>query len=103
MVCPLTFYYIHVYAAITCSSPMELIHGSVFYDGATVPVDRSANFTFGVLAIYSCDTEFVLVGSKRRTCTGDGNSTIGAFDGEAPVCTGEWRLDLHSYFLQSIH
>ncbi len=78
---------------------MDLINGSVSYDGTTV--DGNGNFSFGVMAIYSCATEFVLVGSNRRTCTGDGSSTVGAFDGEAPVCTGECKFN--SYFVQSVN
>ncbi len=35
---------------------------------------------------YNCDNGFSLVGNSSRTCTGDGSSTTGAFDGAAPTC-----------------
>ena len=35
-------------------------------------------------ANHSCDTGFDLVGSNSRTCSVDGSSITGAFDGEAP-------------------
>ncbi len=38
------------------------------------------------MANHSCDTGFVLVGNNTRTCTGDGSSTTGVFDGEAAIC-----------------
>ncbi len=42
-----------------------------------------------VTANHSCESGFDLVGNSSRTCTGDGSSTTGAFDGEAPHCEGE--------------
>ena len=39
------------------------------------------------MAIHSCDTGFVLAG--KRTCTGDGSSTTGVFDGVAAICERE--------------
>ena len=44
---------------------------------------------FNVTANHSCDTGFDLVGNSSRTCSGDGSSITGAFDGEAPRCEGE--------------
>ncbi len=34
-------------------------------------------------------TGFVLVGNNTRTCTGDGSSFTGIFDGEAAMCERE--------------
>ncbi len=44
------------------------------------------NYAFDVVVNYYCDTGFSLVGNSLRTCTGDGSSTAGAFDGGAPTC-----------------
>ncbi len=79
-----------MYAAITCQSLMDPMDGLVSYDGATV--DGSGNYAFNVLATYRCNTGFVLVGSNTRTCTGDGSSITGDFNGLAPTCEGEWRV-----------
>ncbi|XP_064407455.1 complement component receptor 1-like protein [Halichondria panicea] len=38
------------------------------------------------MANHSCDTGFVMFGNNTRTCTGDGSSTTGVFDGEAAIC-----------------
>ena len=51
--------------------------------------DENNTYAFDAVANYSCDTGFSLVGSNTRTCTGDGSSTIGAYDGEPPTCVGE--------------
>ncbi len=56
------------------------------YDGA-LP-DGNGNYPLDVIAIYVCNTGFVLVGENNRTCTGDGSSITGAFNGVAPICEG---------------
>ncbi len=48
--------------------------------------DENSVFSFNVVATYTCDTGFSLVGGNSRTCTGDGNSTTGVFNGVAPTC-----------------
>ncbi len=72
---------------------MDLMNGSVSYDGATV--DGFGNYAFDVAATYRCNTGYVLVGSNTRTCTGDGSSITGAFDGLAPTCEGECMQSLY--------
>ncbi len=47
------------------------------------------SYAFNAEATYSCDTGFSLVDNNTRTCTGNGSSTNGSFDGEAPTCEGE--------------
>ncbi len=69
---------------------MSPINGSVSYGGAVTDVNGS--FEFNVMATYSCDTGFALINSDSRTCTGDGSSTTGAFDGEVPTCEGEYPI-----------
>ena len=51
--------------------------------------DENGNYAFNAMANHSCDTGFVLVGNNTRTCTGDGSSTTGVFDGEAAICECE--------------
>ncbi len=55
--------------------------------------DENGNYAFNAMANHSCDTGFVLVGDNTRTCTGDGSSTIGVFDGEAAICERELMLN----------
>ncbi len=51
--------------------------------------DENGNYAFNAMANHSCDTGFVLVGNNTRTCTGDGSSTTGVFDGEVAICECE--------------
>ena len=44
------------------------------------------------MATYSCNTGFALIGNNTRTCTGNGSSTTGFFNGVAPTCQGENSL-----------
>ncbi len=53
------------------------------------------NYVFDVTADHSCYTGFSLVGDNTRTCTGDGSSINGAFDGVAPTC--ERKLLINPY------
>ncbi len=59
---------------------------------------ESDDLEFGTQAIYSCDTGFSLVGKNTTTCTGDGSSTIGVFDGTAPTCERESTITLLEMF-----
>ncbi len=68
---------------ITCSPLNALTNGTVTYNDVE---DDSGNLKFETQATYSCDTGFSLVGDHIRTCTGDGNSTSGVFDGVPPTC-----------------
>ena len=58
--------------------------GSVDFGGASS--DGNSNYAFDVITNYNCDNGFSLVGNSSRTCTGDGSSNTGAFDGAAPTC-----------------
>ncbi len=76
---------IYNFAEITCSPLADPINGTVLYSTAT---DGVGNYVFDVTANHSCYTGFSLVGDNTRTCTGDGSSINGAFDGVAPTCEG---------------
>ncbi len=69
--------------AITCPPLSNPTNGSVSY--SNVP-GQNNSFSFNVMATYSCNSGFALVGNKTRNCSGDGSSTIGDFDGLAPNC-----------------
>ncbi len=77
----------HLYlsVAITCQALPEPASGTVFYDDNR----DDGSYAFNVVASYSCDIGFTLVGGTTRTCTGDGSSVIGAFDRLAPTCEGD--------------
>ncbi len=62
-------------------------NGNIDFGGASL--DENNTYIFAVVATYSCNTGFSLVGDNTRTCTGDGSTTTGSFDGEVPTCEGE--------------
>lgn len=45
-------------------------------------------FPYGTMVTYTCHSGYLLVGSSTRTCTGDGSSSLGYFNGEQPQCQG---------------
>ncbi len=77
---------LHFTIAITCPPLTAPTNGSVTYSSTS---DENGNYAFNAMANYSCDTGFAVVGNKTRTCTGDGSSTTGVFNGEAAFCERE--------------
>ena len=77
---------LHFTIAITCPPLTAPTNGFVTYNNTS---DENGNYSFNTMANHSCDTGFVLVGNNTRTCTGDGSSTTGIFDGEAAICERE--------------
>ena len=75
-----------VCVCITCHLLSSQNNGTISYN---TRANNASILAFGVMAAYSCDTGFSLVGNNTRTCTGDGSSTTGVLDGEAPTCDGE--------------
>ncbi len=75
---------------ITCPALISPTRGSVSYGG--VSLFGNGNYAFDVLATYYCDTGFSLVGNNSTTCTGNGSSITGAFDGVLPICKGTYGL-----------
>ncbi len=73
--------------AITCPPLSVLTNGSVSY--SDMP-GQNNSYAFNVIATYSCNSGFALVGNQRRNCSGNGNSTTGDFDGTAPICNGKY-------------
>ena len=70
-----------------------LNNGSINFGGAS----PDENGTY--ISTYSCDTGFSLVGNNSRTCTGDGSSIIGAFDGSAST----FQRELHGFKLVELN
>ncbi|XP_064406055.1 complement receptor type 1-like isoform X3 [Halichondria panicea] len=68
--------------AITCETLPAPENGMVSYSTNN---NTMGTFSFGTEAYFSCDVEFSLVGSETRSC-GDGNMTVGEFNGTAPAC-----------------
>ena len=75
---------IHFTIAITCPPLTAPTNGFVTYSSSTS--DENGNYGFNAMANHSCNAGFVLVGNNTRTCTGDGSSTTGVFNGEAAIC-----------------
>ena len=46
----------------------------------------SSNLDLGTIATYNCTSGFRLNGNQSRECVGDGDSTLGMFDGSDPTC-----------------
>ena len=78
---------LHFTIAITCPPLTAPTNGFVTYNSSSS--NENGNYAFNSMANHSCDTGFVLVGNNTRTCTGDGSSTTGVFDGEAAICERE--------------
>ena len=70
--------------AITCPAVLFPNNGSIDFGGDS-PGENST-YAFNAVSTYNCDSGFSLVGDQTRTCTGDGNSTTGAFDRSSPTC-----------------
>ncbi len=50
--------------------------------------DTTAPFEDGTMALYSCNSGYVLsAGINPRVCGGDGSSSVGAWNGAAFTCT----------------
>ncbi len=54
----------------------------------TFTTDNTAPFEDGTMALYSCNSGYVLsdVGNNPRMCGGDGSSSVGAWSGAALTC-----------------
>ena len=80
-------------SAITCTRLDVTGVGeiSVMYSPA-----GSSNLDFGTTATYSCTPGFKLNGSQSRKCVGDGDSTLGMFDGSDPTCERKLCWEFHT-------
>ena len=52
--------------------------------------DTTEPYDYGTTASYQCDSGYELTGGDTvRTCTGDGSSPVGQWNGAIPACTGK--------------
>ena len=53
--------------------------------------DTTESYDYGTTATYQCDSGYELSGGDTmRTCTGDGSSPVGQWNGTGSIsCTGE--------------
>ena len=64
---------------------MTLDNGSITY--STVATEDQ--YVYGTTATYQCDSGYELTGRDTvRTCTGDGSSPVGQWNGTASICLG---------------
>ncbi|XP_064386521.1 uncharacterized protein LOC135335055 isoform X2 [Halichondria panicea] len=75
-------------SGITCSEsavPSNIaVNGMIVYSSG----DTTPPFDFGTTATYQCNGGYSLAsGDIERSCTGDGRSTVGEWDGTAPQCS----------------
>ena len=75
-----------LHTAIECRNLPDIPNGVITYAPDTTP-----DYDLGTVAIYSCDTGFVLDlslgASEMRTCVDDmDNDAEGVFDRQAPIC-----------------
>ena len=72
-------------AAITCSALPAIENGMITYSS-----DITQPYDYETTATYQCDSGYELTGGDdERTCTGDGSSPVGQWNGTALVCTGQ--------------
>ena len=77
--------------AITCS-PLDtsfLGNGTLTYSTGSVEAIED-QYDYGTTATYQCNSGYELTGGDTvRTCTGDGSSPVGQWNGTTPLCTGK--------------
>ena len=79
---------------IRCPPLPDHLYGNVTYSP-----DDTPPYLFGIQAVYEtvCPEGYDRSGGDDvRTCTGDGSSTMGMWNGTAPVCTGVYQESMFS-------
>jgi len=92
---PLLFFFLNYYnnynyvpsyfsiVEIFCSELDSVANGLISYIPDTTPP-----FDYRTVAIHTCNEGYFREGNDLRTCTGDGLSTDGDWDGDRPTCRG---------------
>ena len=87
------------YTEIFCLMLPPLESGQIDYSP-----DMTDPFEFNSRASHVCEEGYFLEGNQVRSCSGDGLSTIGNWNGETPICTGryvcirvKWCTDTDNY------
>ena len=79
-----------IFPAITCLPLPDHPYGSITYSP-----DNTPPYLFETQAMYVTVCPEGLErrgGDDVRTCTGDGSSPVGQWNGAAPICTGKFVL-----------
>ena len=67
-----------------CPVLPDIEHGNIEYSAAGN--NNSATHYLGTIATYRCSFGFGLNGTLRRVCVGNGDGTMGMFNGSDPTC-----------------
>ncbi len=71
-----------MYTGITCSALLDVTNGTIDYPSGT-----TTTYDYRITATYQCNDGHVLTtGDSVRTCSGDGSTPSGQWDGTAPGC-----------------
>ena len=75
-----------LHVAIRCPALPTMDNGIVIYSSNI----SMSQYVYGATATFQCDSGYELTGGDTvRTCTGDGSSPVGQWNGTATVCTGK--------------
>ena len=81
-------------SAIMCTSLDLIKNGEITYSANT-----SQQLNYGTTAMYSCTEGFFLEGERVRTCSGNGSTVAGVWNGSAPICAGKISCTEKLYFV----
>ena len=77
------------YTVIRCHTLPAVENGTVVYSS-----DSTEPYDYGTIATNQCDSGYELTGGDAvRTCTGDGSSPVGQWNGTAPACLGRGNIN----------
>ena len=71
--------------AIQCPCLGNIDSGMIGYSNTVI----NGSYILGTVATYSCSPGFGLNNTQSRVCVGDGNGTVGRFNGSEPSCEGK--------------
>ena len=79
-------YLVFTLSVIQCPVLDSISNGDVTI---TPAAGSSSSLDYGAVARHSCMNGYYLDGNVIRTCTGDGTTMLGLWDGSEPRCLGE--------------
>ncbi len=89
-----------IFLGITCPTPPNIVNGTIGYS----PLGTTEVFKYGRTATYQCNPGYIITSVDRvRTCTGDGSTSIGQWDGTAPQCPRMFYIIALSYVIVVTH
>ncbi len=71
---------------ITCPVILDIANETIDY--SSLGIHTTDRYNYGTTATYQCNSGHVMltIGDNERTCTGDGSSPSGQWNGTAPQC-----------------